>query len=78
MCKYCDNDYDGLTAGASLIRKRMKLLGAEVDLDLSITDRNMLTLGSVFKYSDYTLLSKKKIKYCPMCGRELKQEDNQK
>lgn len=64
MCKYCKvNDY-----AKAIINKTVNVLNTDINIELWLNG-DMLTLSSG---DDCVAIVKKKIKYCPMCGRRLK------
>ena len=80
-CEYCENDgYE--TPNKSIISKSLKKNEVDVDLSINVEQKslclwvdNLLLYGKDdwFAISDqYTL---KKVKYCPMCGRDLESRE---
>ena len=73
MCKYCEKDgyYE---RNKSLISKTLK---NNVDIDLSINVKDKKIVASVENLAmieeNNWVLPTKKINYCPMCGRRLKE-----
>ncbi len=75
MCKYCEND-GYYNRNKSLISKTLK---NKVDIDLAINVKDKKIVASVENLTmnpedNNWILPTKKINYCPMCGRKLKED----
>lgn len=77
MCEYCKND-GYYKRNKSLISKTLK---NKVDIDFSIDVKDKILVASIENLQlkiedDNWVISKKKINYCPMCGRDLRRRNN--
>lgn len=75
MCEFCKND-GYYKANKALISKTLK---NHVDIDISINVKNKELVASIENLAigledDNWFLHTKKINYCSMCGRKLKEE----
>lgn len=71
MCKYCDNE-----DSYELISKEIKntIMGIDIGVDLLVyVSGGILYVanGGGTIDADFEGIAKRKIKYCPMCGRKL-------
>ena len=76
MCRYCKND-GYYKANKSLISKTLK---NNVNIDLSINVKDKKLVASIENLTmsvedNNWFLPAKKINYCPICGRKLKEGD---
>ena len=76
MCEYCKND-GYYKVNKSLISKTLK---NNVDIDLSINVKDKKLVASIENLTmsaedNNWVLPTKKINFCPICGRKLKEGD---
>lgn len=65
MCKYCNDEYE-----ETLCKKRISVLNENIGFEMYVsTGDSSLRVCSGENYIQPLL--KKKIKFCPMCGRKL-------
>lgn len=74
MCEYCKND-GYYNRNKSLISKTLK---NNVDIDLSINVKDKKLVASIEnlnieEFYNKWIITTKKINYCPMCGRRLRE-----
>ena len=71
MCKYCKEFKTG-DCNDSILTGMLKINGVElIGIDVFITDDYLELFVDDAKYGSKLYKKKKKIKYCPMCGKKI-------